>query len=115
MIRPSSYYGKDFGTGLIIGEHSSIGRYGYVGCSGQISIGNNVMIEPKSSLFAENHIFSDIKTPIKNQGVKQKGIIIEDDCWIGNNVVIIDGVKIGKRSVIGAEHLLQKMFLQGVF
>jgi acetyltransferase-like isoleucine patch superfamily enzyme len=32
MIRPSSYYGGDLGKGLVMGEHSSIGPYGYVGC-----------------------------------------------------------------------------------
>lgn len=106
MIRPSSYYGRDLGMGLTIGEHSSIGPYGYVGCSGKITIGKNVMIGPKCSLFAENHIFSNTKVTIKSQGVEQIGILIEDDCWIGSNVVILDGVTIGQGSIIGAGTLI---------
>lgn len=108
MIRPSSYYGGDLGAGLIMGEHSSIGPYGYVGCSGKIVIGNNVMLGPKCSLFAENHNFSNTEISIKSQGVNQKGIIIEDDCWIGSNVIILDGVTIGRGSVIGAGTLVTK-------
>ncbi len=108
MIRPSSYYGGDLGIGLTMGEHSSIGPYGYVGCSGRITIGKNVMFGPKCSLFAENHVFSDTQTSIKSQGVKQKGITVEDDCWIGSNVTILDGVTIGKGSVIGAGTLVTK-------
>lgn len=108
MIRPSSYYGGDLGMGLTIGEHSSIGPYGYVGCSGRIIIGKNVMFGPKCSLFAENHVFSDTETTIKSQGVVQKGITIEDDCWIGSNVTILDGVIVGKGSVIGAGTLVTK-------
>lgn len=108
MIRPSSYYGKDIGVGLVIGNNSSIGPYGYVGCSGKIVIGNNVMFGPKCSLFAENHIFSDTEKTIKSQGVVQKGIIVEDNCWIGSNVIILDGVIIGKGSVIGAGTLIAK-------
>ncbi len=108
MIRPSSYYGRDLGAGLVMGDNSSIGPHGYVGCSGKIVIGKNVMFGPKCSLFAENHVFSDTKTTIKSQGVRQKGIVIEDDCWIGSNVVILDGVVIGKGSVIGAGTLLAK-------
>lgn len=108
MIRPSSYYGGDYGMGLTMGEHSSIGPYGYVGCSGKITIGKNVMFGPKCSLFAENHVFSDITSSIKSQGVQQKGITIEDDCWIGSNVTILDGVTIGKGSVIGAGTLIAK-------
>lgn len=108
MIRPSSYYGGDCGQGLIMGDHSSIGPYGYMGCSGKITIGKNVMFGPKCSLFAENHNFSDIESSIKSQGVKQRGITIEDDCWIGSNVTILDGVTIGKGSVIGAGTLVSK-------
>lgn len=108
MIRPSSYYGGDYGVGLTMGENSSIGPYGYVGCSGRITIGKNVMFGPKCSLFAENHVFSDTESSIKSQGVQQKGITIEDDCWIGSNVTILDGVTIGKGSVIGAGTLVIK-------
>lgn len=108
MIRPSSYYGGDLGAGLTMGDHSSIGPHGYIGCSGKITIGSNVMFGPKCSLFAENHVFSDTDSTIKSQGVKQKGITIEDDCWIGSNVVILDGVTVGKGSVIGAGTLVTK-------
>lgn len=108
MIRPSSYYGGDCGVGLVMGDHSSIGPYGYVGCSGRITIGRNVMFGPKCSLFAENHVFSDTEKSIKSQGVEQKGITIEDDCWIGSNVTILDGVTIGKGSIIGAGTLVNK-------
>jgi acetyltransferase-like isoleucine patch superfamily enzyme len=108
MIRPSSYYGGDYGHGLVMGDHSSIGPYGYVGCSGKITIGKNMMFGPKCSLFAENHNFSDTRTKIKSQGVNQKGISGEDDCWIGSNVVILDGFTIGKGSVIGAGTLITK-------
>ena len=31
-----------------------------------------------------------------------KGISIEDGVWIGNNVLIMPGVKIGKKAIIGA-------------
>lgn len=108
MIRSSSYYGGDYGIGLTIGEHSSIGPYGYVGCSGRVTIGKNVMFGPKCSLFAENHVFSNKQSSIKSQGVQQQGITIEDDCWIGSNVIILDGVRIGKGSVIGAGTLVTK-------
>ena len=108
MIRPSSYYGIDMGKGLVMGDHSSIGPHGYVGCSGKITIGSNVMIGPKCSLFAENHVFDGKDTTIKEQGVKQKGITIEDDCWIGSNTIILDGVTIGKGSVIAAGSVISK-------
>lgn len=109
QIRPSSYYGVgQLGYGLTMGDNSSIGPMGYVGCAGRITIGKNVMIGPRVSLFAENHNFKDKATLIKLQGVNNQGITIEDDCWIGSGVVILDGVTIGKGCVIGAGTLITK-------
>lgn len=108
-IRPSSYYGVGkLGSGLEIGNNSSVGPYGFVGCSGKIKIGANVMIGPRVSMFAENHNFSNGDVDIKKQGVNNKGIIIEDNCWIGSGVIILDGVTIGSGSVIGAGTLVNK-------
>ena len=33
---------------------------------------------------------------------------IEDDCWIGSNVVILKGVHIGRHSVVGAGVVIYK-------
>lgn len=108
-IRPSSYYGVgQIGYGLEMGDFSSIGPFGFVGCSGKVVIGNNVMIGPRVSLFAENHNFDDSSSTIMSQGVNNKGIMIEDDCWIGSGVIILDGVTIGHGSVIGAGTLITK-------
>ena len=108
-IRPSSYYGVgNIGYGLKMGNNSSIGPFGFVGCSGKIIIGKNVMIGPRVSLFAENHNFTDLHATIKSQGVNNKGIVIEDGCWIGSGVIILDGVTIGHGSIIGAGTLITK-------
>lgn len=96
-IRPSSYYGVgNLGSGLKMGNNSSIGPYGFIGCSGKIVIGDNVMIGPRVSLFAENHNFASEDTTIKSQGVSNKGIVIEDDCWIGSGSVIGAGTLVNK-------------------
>lgn len=108
-IRPSSYYGVGkIGYDLEMGAHSSIGPYSFVGCSGAIKIGKDVMIGPRVSLFAENHNFKNESVDIKYQGVNNQGITIEDNCWIGSGVIILDGVTIGKGSVVGAGTLVAK-------
>ena len=39
----------------------------------------------------------------RNQGFeKAKGIVLEDNVWLGGNVVILPGVRIGEGAVIGA-------------
>ena len=102
IIRPSNIYGGDIGEGLTIGNHSNIGPYAYIGCSGHIRIGNHVMISPRVSIYAENHVFTDPAIPMKDQGVTRVAVVIEDDCWIAANSIILAGVTIGKGSVVAA-------------
>lgn len=49
-----------------------------------------------------------MELPIREQGVTREGIIIEDDCWLGSGVKVLDGVTIGKGCVIGANSVVTK-------
>ncbi len=102
IIRPANIYGGPIGEGLTMGDHSNIGPYNYIGCSGKITIGNNVMLAPRVSIYAENHVFDNATITIKAQGVAKMDVVIEDDCWIASNAVILAGVRIGKGSVVAA-------------
>lgn len=37
-----------------------------------------------------------------------KSIVIEEDCWLGGNVVILPGVRIGRGSTVGAGSVVTK-------
>jgi acetyltransferase-like isoleucine patch superfamily enzyme len=102
IIRPSNIYGGPIGEGLVMGSNSNIGPYNYIGCSGKITIGDNVMLAPRVSIYAENHVFDNPNITIKAQGVSKMDVVIEDDCWIAANAVILAGVTIGKGSVVAA-------------
>jgi acetyltransferase-like isoleucine patch superfamily enzyme len=75
---------------------------------GNIKIGKKCMIAAHSGIYANNHNFADPMTPIQQQGLTRKGIVIEDDCWLGHGVTVLDGVTIGKGSVIGAGAVVTK-------
>ncbi|GAX37007.1 acyltransferase [Nodularia sp. NIES-3585] len=75
---------------------------------GNIKIGKHCMIASHSGIYANNHKFADPTQPIKYQGITRKGIVIEDDCWLGHGVTVLDGVTIGKGSVIGAGSVVNK-------
>ena len=72
-------------------------------------IGNDVLIAPNCSLLSVSHIHKDKKTPIIQQGAtKPNPPIIEDNVWIGRNVVVLPGVTISKGSIIGAGAIVNK-------
>jgi acetyltransferase-like isoleucine patch superfamily enzyme len=91
-----------------IGDNSELNNFTIVNSGGEIIIGKNVLIGPKVNIIAYNHSFEDINIPIKKQKSKTSPIIIEDDVWIGANVTILPGVKIGKGAVIGANSVVNK-------
>jgi acetyltransferase-like isoleucine patch superfamily enzyme len=90
-----------------IGEHSYIGPYTCLS-GDSIKIGKNCLIASHSAIYANNHIFADPSRPICTQGNSYQGIVIEDDCWLGSGVRVVDGVTIGQGSVIGAGAVVTK-------
>lgn len=108
IIRPSNFYGGEPGEGLKVGSNSNIGAYNYIGCSGYIEIGENVMFGPRISVYSENHAFDRTDITIKEQGVIRSFVKIEDDCWIGSHSAILAGVTVGKGSIIAAGSIVTK-------
>lgn len=90
---------------LIIGDRTSIGYGSSFSISKNINIGRNVLIA------GECHFMDNDGHPHdyleRRQGKKVceddiKEIIVEDDVWIGRNVIIMKDVTIGRGSIIGA-------------
>lgn len=99
---------KQIGKGVCIGDHSGFGDFCFFGASGGIRIGNNVIAGQNVRFHSSNHNFDRVDIPIKDQGVTSKGIEVDDDCWIGSGAVFLDGVKVGRGCVIGANSLVNK-------
>ena len=107
--------GREHGPGCFeIGSDSYVGCNAVMGAGGPIRIGSNVLIAQFVSITAENHLFSDPARLIKDQGISNTGVTIEDDVWIASKVTILDGVKIGKGSVIGAGSVVTRSIPSGV-
>lgn len=95
---------------VIIGKNVYINSGTVMYSANGIEIGNDVLIGPNCNLVPVNHNIKDRNIPIRLQGYPESkgGIIIEDDVWLGANVTILDGVRIGKGAVIGACSVVTK-------
>lgn len=91
-----------------IGERTFIAPYACVAGPGNVKIGKDCLIAGQTGIFANNHNFSEPGQKISAQGTTQKGIVIEDDCWLGYGATVLDGVTIGQGSVIGAGAVVTK-------
>jgi len=97
-----------YGGSVTIGNDCSVNPYCVLYGHGGLKIGNFVRIAAHTVIIPANHGFEDRNIPISRQPMKLKGIVIEDDVWIGTGVSILDGVKIAKGSVIGAGSVVTK-------
>ncbi len=68
---------------------------------GDISIGNDVLIGPKTVIWGRDHGFSRDRI-IRVQPHVKEPVTIGDDVWVGAQVTILKGVHIGDGAVIGA-------------
>ena len=98
----------DYPHKISIGNRVSIHPYCWISGLGGITIGNFVAISSGTKIISFNHIFSSTNIPIKDQSNIKLPVKIEDDVWIGANVIILGNVTIGKGSVIGAGSVVNK-------
>ena len=91
-----------------IGFRTYIGPYTCIAGPGPVVIGQQCLISSHCGIYGNNHVFEDTNTYIRNQGFTCKGITLEDDCWLGTGVRVLDGVTIGKGSVVGAGAVVTK-------
>lgn len=103
---------EDFSTvnngmgAVVIGSNTFIGLSNVI--IGPVRIGDDVIFAQNIVASGLNHGYEDVHTPIWRQKCTTAEIVIEDECWIGANVVITAGVTIGKHSVIAGGSVVTK-------
>jgi len=75
----------------------------YMNATNKIYIGQNVMFASGVKLISANHDFKN-----REEHQKDKPIIIEDNVWLGANVIVLPGVTIGRNAIIGAGSVVTK-------
>ena len=77
-----------------------------------IKIGNKVMFGPGVSILGGDHRMDIVGAYMYDVKEKLPGndldVVIEDDVWIGANVLILKGVKVGRGSIVGAGSVVVK-------
>ena len=96
----------DYGYNIEIGENFASNHNLLILDCAKVTFGKNVMVGPNNGFFTTSHPLS-ANIRIKNLQWA-KPITIEDNVWLGANVVVLGGVTIGKNSVIGAGSVVKK-------
>ncbi len=97
------------GARIYLGRGVGMNRNVSIGAGKLVVIGDGTLIGQGTYITDVNHVYQGEDELVEEQGFSTKGpTIIEDNVWIGANVVVTSGVRIGRRSVIGANSVVTR-------
>jgi acetyltransferase-like isoleucine patch superfamily enzyme len=106
----NTFEGEQFSPEMIIGDNVSFGTDCHIGCINRIEIGNNLLAASK--IFITDHFHGEITSealqtiPVRRKLSTKGPVIIEDNVWLGEGVVIMPGLRIGANAIIGANSVV---------
>ena len=96
----------DYGYNIELGENFYSNHNLTILDAGKVKFGDNVFLGPNCSFYTVNHPI-DVET--RNKRLEYaRPIEIGDNVWIGGDVIVLPGVKIGNNTVIGAGSVVTK-------
>ena len=93
---------------LIIGDNVGISG-GRICCANKVIIGNNVMFGANTFVTdTDFHPIDPLNRRDSSEKINTAPVIIEDNVFLGMNVIVLKGVKIGKNSIIAAGSIVTR-------
>ncbi len=94
---------------ILIGDGTSIAGNCVISAAKSVILEKNVLVARNVYISDHRHRYGVLERPIMDQGVdKVAQVLIENGAWIGQNVVICPGVRIGCGAVIGANSVVNR-------
>jgi acetyltransferase-like isoleucine patch superfamily enzyme len=87
---------------LSIGAGTYLNRGVFVDAIESVAIGSHAAIGPNCYITDHDHGTADPSRPPLDQAMVSEPTTIGDNVWLGANVVVLKGVTIGPRTIVGA-------------
>ncbi len=85
-----------------IDDRANIGFNCEIFSGGHVRLGKNTLVAAYTYLVGGDHLHDRTDLPVLDQGRVAQGIDVDDNVWLGAHVVIADGARVGRDSIIGA-------------
>lgn len=102
----------DYGYNVSIGDRSFLNHGAHLMDCAPITLGSHVFVGPNLGAYTAEH---PLVAEERNRGLElARPIVVEDDVWIGGDVTILAGVRVGRGSVVGAGSVVTRDVPAGV-
>ncbi|KAL8842924.1 MAG: hypothetical protein Q9170_000328 [Blastenia crenularia] len=99
----------DYGYNINIGHDVLISADCRISDTCTVTIGDRCIFSPNVKLVCATYPIDPRRRQGSSGQALGRNIVIEEDCWIGANVTILAGVRVGKSSTVGAGSLLHQV------
>lgn len=95
------------GVTVTIHDGAYIGHGLRLTAVGEVVIGEEAMLADDCYVSDTNHIYEDVREPIKRQGLRDgRRVEIGPGAWLGIGAVVCGNVRIGRNAVVGARSVV---------
>ncbi len=91
---------------ISIGDRCTIMYRFQCNAAQSVRIGQDVLIASNVLITDSDHVVEAGVPTARNPKLVTQPVCIEDNCWLGQNVVIVKGVTVGHDSVVGANSVV---------
>lgn len=93
---------------IVLEDNVNIGFNCVISSLGSIVIKKNHLMAAFCYLVGGDHMADRTDIPILNQGRTAKGIVVDENVWLGAGVAVLDGTTVGRDSIVGAHAVVSK-------
>ena len=107
-------HGKHGEINITIGDNCQVNDSVHIAALKSVIISNNVLIASRVFITDLNHggysgnLHSDPLVICKDRPLTSTPVVIEQNVWLGEGVVVLPGVTIGENAIIGANAVVSK-------
>jgi acetyltransferase-like isoleucine patch superfamily enzyme len=93
---------------VVIGPKTVLGQECTISAYQRVRIGEQCVIADRAMFIDFDHRVTEVESPIRQQGIYKRDVIVGSNCWIGYGACILRGVRVGDNAIVGTNSVVTR-------